>query len=85
MRAIFRYIEKENSVAAKAFVADLSTKARSLAASGLAGVPRSYISEKLYAFPYRERCFYFRVIENHLVVLRVLHGKQDVTPDLFKD
>jgi toxin ParE1/3/4 len=85
MRAIFRHIEKGNAAAAMAFVADLNAKAINLATSGFAGVSRSYISKKLYDFPYRERCFYVRVIENHLVIVRVLHGKQDVTPDLFKD
>jgi plasmid stabilization system protein ParE len=85
MRAIFKYIEKENPVAAKAFVADLENKMRSHADTGLTGVPRTYVAKHLRALPYRDRCFYFRIIEDQLIVVRVLHGKQDVTADMFKD
>jgi toxin ParE1/3/4 len=52
---------------------------------GVTGAPRGYVSEKLHAFPYRDRCFYFRIVENHLIVVRVLHGRQDISAELFKD
>ena len=85
MRAIFRYIQKDDPGAARDFVADIETKARSLAASGLTGAPRVYISKDLRAFPYRDRCLYFRIVEDQMVVVRVLHSKQDVTAEQFKD
>lgn len=85
MRAIFKYIEKDNPVAARAFVADLESKIRAHAQVGLTGVPREFVSKNLCALPHRDRCFYFRIIENQLIVVRVLHGKQDVTVDMFKD
>jgi toxin ParE1/3/4 len=87
LRAIFRHIEKESTSSdlAAAFIADLDRKARSLAESGFSGVSRGYIASDLTAFPYKERCFYFRLHQERLVVVRVLHAKQDVAPEQFKD
>ena len=87
LRTIFRQIERESTSTdvAAAFIADLDGKARSLASSGFSGVSRSFIAPGLTAFPYRERCFYFRSYSGHLIVVRVLHARQDVTPEHFKE
>jgi len=55
----------------------------SLAELGLSGSPRDWVSDGLRGFPYRERCFYFRVSENKLYVVRILHGKQDIDSQDF--
>ena len=82
-----RHIAKEshNIDVADAFVVDLRGKAHSLAASGFSGSNRPYISGNVSAFPYRQRCFYFRVEEEKLIVVRLLYGKQDVSPNHFKE
>lgn len=86
MRRIYRHILSESRSAdiADRFVVDLETKIRSLAISGFSGVPRDDIAESLRAFPYRDRCFYFRIHDEQLIVARVLHGRQDVSPEHFK-
>jgi toxin ParE1/3/4 len=58
-------------------------KIQALASSGHHGAPRDWISPGLRAFPYKNRCIYFRVVEGHLRVLRILHGRQDVTREIF--
>jgi toxin ParE1/3/4 len=87
MRRIYRNVlnESQSSEIADRFVVDLETKMRSLASSGFSGVPRDYITEKLCAFPYRQRCFYFRIDGGEMVLVRVLHGRQDLSPEHFKE
>ena len=65
------------------FLQDLVTKVYSLADEGVTGVSRDWVSRGLRAFPYRNRCFYFRIIEDEMILIRVLHGKQDVSSSNF--
>lgn len=67
------------------FVVDLETKMRSLAASGFSGVPRDHVAENLRAFAYRQRCFHFRIDGQELVVVRVLHGRHDLSREHFEE
>jgi toxin ParE1/3/4 len=85
LRAIYRHIAAENPAAADQFITDLDRKARSVAELGLTGVDRSVLAPGLRAFAYKDRCFYFRVTERSLLVVRVVHGRQDIAPDDFAD
>jgi plasmid stabilization system protein ParE len=82
---IYEYIATENPVAAERLVEAITTKISDLANAGNRGVARENIAEGLGAFPFKQRCIYYRIVGNEFYVLRILHGKQDVTPDLFKD
>jgi len=62
---------------------DLTSKLFDLASLGVTGSSRDWVSTGLRAFPYRERCFYFRIVDNKMIVVRVLHGRQDVTAQEF--
>jgi len=55
----------------------------SLAESGVTGSPRDWVSSGLRAFPYQERCFYFRIVDDKMIVVRVLHGSQDIAGKKF--
>ena len=87
LRGIYRYVlsESKSTEIADRFVIDIETKMRSLAASGYTGVPRDHLAANLRAFPYRQRCFYFRINGGELLVVRVLHSRQDLTAEQFKD
>ncbi|MFV0436213.1 MAG: type II toxin-antitoxin system RelE/ParE family toxin [Desulfopila sp.] len=85
LKAIYEYIAKENQTAAISFVQDLSEKLEHLAQAGVTGSSREWVSVGLWAFPYKGRCFYFRIIEDQMIVIRVLHGKQDVSAQSFYD
>jgi len=64
-------------------VADLSAKIEWIAKTGFNGVPRDWIRPGLRALPYRDRCFYFRVEDETVTILRVIHGRQDVEKQEF--
>lgn len=81
---IYLYLaDRGDSVAGRRLVASLSTKIRSLASSGSIGVARDWISPGLRAFPYKNRCIYFRVVDSKMRILRILHGKQDIDSQMF--
>ncbi|MDA0909701.1 MAG: type II toxin-antitoxin system RelE/ParE family toxin [Proteobacteria bacterium] len=79
LRNIRKHIEKDNTETAKIFVKDLATKLYSLAECGVTGSSRDNIKKGLRGFPYRERCFYFHIIDDKMYVIRVLHSRQDIT------
>ncbi len=83
LRNIRKHIAKDNPEVAKAFVKDLTTKLYSLADSGISGSSRDNIRVGLRGLPYRGRCFYFHFIDKKIFIIRVLHGKQDVTAQDF--
>lgn len=67
------------------FVADIHAKIEWIAEVDFTGSPRDHISEGLRGFPYRKRCIYYRSYNDRIVIVRVLHGAQDVTHQEFKD
>jgi toxin ParE1/3/4 len=58
---IYNYIADDNPIAAKRLVNLLENKIISLASSGNIGVSREWLAPGLRAFPYKDRCIYFRV------------------------
>ncbi|UVC11828.1 type II toxin-antitoxin system RelE/ParE family toxin [Rhizobium sp. TH2] len=82
---IYNYVAAKNPIAAESLVAAITAKIVAMAAAGNSGVARDDILPGLRARPFRQRCIYFRVIGSEFYVLRVLHGRQDVGADLFKD
>ncbi len=52
---------------------------------GLTGIGRPDCGEGIRSISYRERIIFFRVSDTALTILRVLHGHQDISPDLFND
>ena len=83
LRGIRRYIAKDNPKMARSFVNELTTKLYKLADTGAIGIPRDNIKVGLRAFPYRGRCFYLHIVDDKMFVIRVLHGKQDITAHDF--
>ncbi|MBK1883527.1 type II toxin-antitoxin system RelE/ParE family toxin [Luteolibacter pohnpeiensis] len=87
LRGIHDYIanEKASPVSAERFTRDLIEQLFEHAGKGLCGSPRDEVSPGLRGLPYRGRCFYFRVVEDSLVVVRVLNSKQDVAAQEFPE
>ncbi len=83
LRNIRTYIAKDSPKMARSFVNDLTTKLYKLADTGVIGTPRDNIKTGLRAFPYRGRSFYLHIIDNKMFVIRVLHGKQDISEHDF--
>ena len=80
---MYAYIALDDPAAAERFVDDLARQMYRIAALGLSGSPRDWIRPGLRAFPYRQRCIYFRSYEDRIVILRVLHGSQDIDRQEF--
>jgi plasmid stabilization system protein ParE len=51
--------------------------------AGLIGVDRSAFKIGIRSFAYRNRIIFFTISDTELIVVRVLHGHQDISPDLF--
>lgn len=85
LRSIFRYIATRNPEAAASFILDINLKIRSIARSGFTGVTRDEIGPNLRSLPYRDRCIYFRVTDSHIYIVRVLHGRQDISSEDFPE
>ena len=81
---IYEYIASENPAAAERFVNSTTDKISNLASAGNRGVAREGIAEGLRTFPFKQRCVFFRIIDDVFHVLRVLHDRRDVTPELFE-
>jgi plasmid stabilization system protein ParE len=85
LAAVYRDIARENPVAAARLLEELDDKINALARSGYTGVARDWLSPGLRAFPFKNRCIYFRVSGSAMRVIRVIHGRQEVTPELFEN
>ncbi|CAN7168510.1 type II toxin-antitoxin system RelE/ParE family toxin [Pararhizobium sp. LjRoot255] len=72
LRSIFKYIAIKNPEAAANFVLDINLKVRS-------------IGQALRGLPYRDRCIYFRVTDSHIYIVRILHGRQDISSEDFPE
>jgi toxin ParE1/3/4 len=82
---MFLYIAVDDPNAASHFIRDLMRKIEWIALTGFPGSPRDNLSPGLKALPYRQRCIYFRHVKTTVRIVRVLHGHQNLSPDLFKD
>lgn len=84
MRAIRRYIAESSPFYAREFIADIVAKISWIAEVDFTGSPRDHIAPSLRGFPYRQRCIYYRIYEDRIVVLRVMHAAQDVKSQDFE-
>ena len=64
---------------------DLVRQIYKIAELGLSGSPRDWIRPGLRAFPYRQRCIYFRSYDDRIVITRVLDGRQDIDRQEFEN
>ena len=84
LAGIYNYFaDKDEAPTGRRIVEEISSKIRMLAAQRNSGVARDWLSPGLRAFPYKSHCIYFRVLRERLVVLHVIHGRQDVGPEMF--
>jgi toxin ParE1/3/4 len=81
--AMYRDIARDDPITARRLVELVDSKIISLAVSGNKGVSREWLSPGLRAFPFKNRCIYFRVVASTMRVVRVLHGRQETQPEMF--
>lgn len=84
LRGIRRFIAATSVYYAAEFLTDLTAKIVWIVQADFTGSPRNDISPGLRAFPYRQRCIYYRSYADRIVILRVLHMAQDVKRQDFE-
>ena len=77
------YIARENIEAADRFFLDIYRKIEAFARTGLTGTSRGEFGKGIRSFAYRERVIFFNLSDTELTVLRVLHGRQNISADDF--
>ena len=82
---IYDYIAKSNPRAAKSVLNAIEAKIRSIAALGLTGTSKGDVKPDLRAAVFRNHLIYFHVTASHLLILRILHGRQDITSEDFPE
>ena len=75
---IWNYIAEDNPVNATRFLKKLAKKYYWLTENKAAGVNRDALSPGLCGFPYKKYMLYYRVKNNTLELVRVLHGSRDL-------
>lgn len=78
-----RAIEAGNPSRAPGFMAEFLAKLHWIAEVGFSGVPRDEIAPGMRAFPWRDRCIYFKHLPDSVLIYRILHGAQNVAVQRF--
>ncbi|WP_438749285.1 type II toxin-antitoxin system RelE/ParE family toxin [Pararhizobium sp. O133] len=82
---IYNFISKTDVVAADRLIQSIERKIASIAQTGFTGVSREDFVPGLRAFVHKNHCIYFQVANSHLLIVRVLHGRQDVSSTDFPE
>ena len=85
LRSIYSYIAQFDPALADAFVTGLYQKIEALAQFGLTGTKTDHLRDDIRAFTFKERRFFIRVSDETITVLRVKHGRQNISPDDFPE
>lgn len=83
--SIYDYIAASNPAAARRLLSEINRKIAWIAESGFLGVPRDELSLGLRALPFKDRCIYFRVMGSRIYIVRILHGRQDISSEDFPE
>ncbi|WP_372353025.1 type II toxin-antitoxin system RelE/ParE family toxin [Pararhizobium sp. BT-229] len=82
---IYNFIAKSDTIAADRLIEGIRRKVASIAHTGFTGVPRDDFAPGLRAFIHKNHCIYFQVTDSHLLIVRVLHGRQDLSSEDFPE
>jgi toxin ParE1/3/4 len=83
LNAIWRFIAQENPAAADQFLDRLYHAFVSLAHAPHIGAQRFHLAPELRLFPVREYLIFYRPIDDGVEIVRVLHGKRNITQEFF--
>lgn len=77
--AIFDYTEHEHSFnQAIKYLLSLESVFESLVINQNIGRARNEIKTRLYSLPEQEHIIFYRILKNHIRIVRVLHGSEDI-------
>ncbi|NEW92381.1 type II toxin-antitoxin system RelE/ParE family toxin [Rhodopseudomonas sp. BR0M22] len=82
--AIWRFVADDNIKAADRLLEQIEKVFDILAQSPLLGRTRSELLPELRSFPSGSYVLYYVPLKDGVAVIRVLHGRQDITPEDFR-
>ena len=81
---IWDYVAQDNPAAADDLLDRLLATARLIAGQPLMGRRRFDLAPELHSFPVGEYLIFYRPRESSgIQVIRILHGRRNITPELF--
>jgi toxin ParE1/3/4 len=78
LRNIYEHIKQDSEHNAAMFLADLIAKINWIAEVDFTGSPRDHVRDGLRGLPYRKRSIFYRSFKEKIVIIRVLHDRQDL-------
>ena len=85
LTAIYDYVADTNPEAGRRVIDGISAKIRTIAALGLTGVSRGHMKPGPRMVAFQNHLVYFRATSSHILVLRILHGRQDISSKDFPE
>ena len=77
--AIFDYTESEHGFnQAVKYLSDLESVFQKLIISPEIGRKRDEVKTGLYSLPEQQHIVFYRILKNHIRIVRVLHGSKDI-------
>jgi toxin ParE1/3/4 len=73
------YIARENPVRAVSFIDEIEATCQKLAEQPLMGRSRDELRPSLRSFPHGAYLVFYRPLDNGVVVVRVLHGRRNLS------
>jgi len=83
LNAIWRFIARDSPAAADQFLDRLYHAFVGLAHAPRIGAQRFHLAPELRMFPVREYLIFYRPIDDGVEIVRVLHGKRNITQEFF--
>lgn len=77
------YIAQDSPARALTFVDEIEEHCRKLARTPNIGAPRTELGKDLRMLPHRRYLTFYRVEDNHVRILRILHSARDIGGDEF--
>ncbi|MDZ4842141.1 MAG: type II toxin-antitoxin system RelE/ParE family toxin [Hyphomicrobium aestuarii] len=75
---IWAYIAEDSPKAATSFVSSLEAKFQPLLQFPGMGTPRDQLAPGLRALPYKNYVIYYMSTDDHIIIVRVVHGARDI-------
>ncbi|MFC0240661.1 type II toxin-antitoxin system RelE/ParE family toxin [Rhodopseudomonas telluris] len=82
--AIWRFVAEDSADAADRLLEAIEKVFDVLVQSPLVGRARPELSPKLRSFPSGSYVLYYLPLKDGVVIVRVLHGRQDISPEDFR-
>jgi toxin ParE1/3/4 len=85
MQHIHADIFPDNPKAADDFIRNVYGKVRSLADLGIGGTSHEEFGAGIRSLAHRQRIIFFTINDDTLFVVRILHGRRDISSDDFSE